>query len=100
VSAIFLKKSNRWADGLPILPVEPKHASPVRERFSVDVHGKPASSVMAYWNQQIFAGKGLPPPEKATDAEIVSFVRSTPGSIGYVSVAADVSGVKVLSIKD
>jgi ABC-type phosphate transport system substrate-binding protein len=99
-SAIFLKKTYRWSYGPNVLAVEPKRSSHVRERFSMEIHGKPVSSVMAYWMQQIFAGKGLPPPEKATDAEIVGYVKATPGSIGYVSASADVSGVKVLAVKD
>ena len=48
----------------------------------------------------IFSGKGIPPPEKASDAEIVTFVRDTPGAIGYVAPGADLSGVKVVAIVD
>jgi hypothetical protein len=42
----------------------------------------------------------VPPPEKASDAEIVAFVRDTPGAIGYVWSGADASGVKVVAITD
>lgn len=100
VAAIFLKRAYRWSDGPAVFPVEPRRNSPVREKFSMDFFGKPASAIALYWNQQIFSGKGFPPPEKATDAEIVAYVKATTGSIGYVSPSADVSGVKVLTLKD
>lgn len=100
VVAIFLKTAYRWSDGPLVMPVEPRRNSPLREKFSMDFYGKPASAMTLYWNQKIFSGKGFPPLEKATDAEIVAYVKSTVGSIGYVSASADVSGVKVLALKD
>jgi hypothetical protein len=33
-----------------------------------------------------------------SDAEVLAFVRGNPGAVGYVSEAAQVSGVKVLEI--
>jgi hypothetical protein len=53
----------------------------------------------AWWQQQIFGGGDTPPPTKASDAEIVAFVKATPGAIGYVSPSADVSGVTVVALK-
>ena len=100
VGEIFLKKSPRWADGQPIMPVEPSAKTPVRQRFSLEIYGKPVIAISAYWQQMIFGGKGVPPPEKSTDADIVAFVRDTPGAIGYVWSGADVSTVKIVAIAD
>jgi ABC-type phosphate transport system substrate-binding protein len=97
---IFLKKEKRWPDGQPAVPVEPSFKSPVRQRFDQDIFGKSVMAISAYWQQMIFGGKGIPPPEKASDAEVVTFVRETPGAVGYVSSNADVSGVKVLPVVD
>jgi len=100
VGEVFLKKMGRWPDGHPVSPVEPSGKSPVRQRFDLEVFGKPVIAISAYWQQMIFGGKGVPPPEKASDAEIVAFVRDTPGAIGYVWFGADASGVKVVAITD
>ena len=97
---IFLKKEKRWPDGQPAVPVEPSGKSPVRQRFDQEIFGKPVIAISAYWQQMIFGGKGVPPPEKSNDAEVVTFVRDTPGAVGYVSAGADASGVKVVAVVD
>ncbi len=97
---IFLKKEKRWADGQLVFPVEPSAKSATRQRFTQEVFAKSTVAVAAYWQQMIFSGKGVPPPEKANDAEILAFVRETAGAIGYVAAGADLAGVKVVSITD
>ena len=57
------------------------------------------SAIESYWRQQIYSGRGVPPPVKATDADVVAFVAANPGGIGYVSAAADTAGVKVVEIR-
>ena len=100
IGEAFLKKTYRWPDGQVMVPVEPPGKSPVRQRFSLEVYGKQVLAISAYWQQQIFNGKGVPPPERATDAEIVTFVRETPGAIGYVWAGSDTTGVKVVAITE
>jgi ABC-type phosphate transport system substrate-binding protein len=97
-SRIFMKKTTRWSDGSKVVVVDLSPTSPVRASFTSDVIDKNVSAVQAYWQQQIFSGRGVPPEEMATDADVIAFVRSRPGAIGYVSVDAPVDGVKVLSV--
>jgi len=97
-SDLFLKKTTKWEDGTAVMPVDQTDSSTAREGFSKAVHGKPAAAVKSYWNQQIFSGREVPPVEKKTDAEVLSFVRSTAGAIGYVSDAAAVDGVRVVTV--
>jgi hypothetical protein len=52
--------------------------------FSADVLRQPLVEVQMYWQRQIASGH-VPPPVKTSDEEIVSYVASTPGAIGYVS---------------
>jgi len=99
LNAIFLKKMARWSDGTPVEPVNQSKKSAVRESFTTTVHGKSVAAVDSYWQQQIFSGRDVPPPEKASDAEIVAFVRSNPGAIGYVTNAAATAGVKTISVE-
>ena len=74
--------------------------SPVRQRFTLEIYGKQVIAISAYWQQMIFSGKGVPPPEKSTDADVVAYVRDTPGAIGYVWAGADTSSVKVVAVTD
>ena len=97
VSALFLRRSTRWDDGTPVLPVDGP-ASPTRENFSKEVHGKKAAAVRSYWLQIIFSGRGVPPPEKSSDKEVIAYVKERPGAIGYVSAISVTDGVKVLEV--
>ncbi len=55
----------------------------------------------SFWQSAIFSGRDIPPPKKATDAEVVAFVARYPGAIGYVSRTTPlVAGVKVLQIHE
>ena len=44
--------------------------------------------------------RSTPPVEVSSDADVIAFVRSRPGAIGYVSPQTDVKSVKVLNIID
>ena len=98
VSDLFLKKTTKWTDGTAVAAVDLPDATSVREAFSKEIHGQPASAVKSYWNKQIFSGRDLPPLEKKTDAEVVAYVRATAGAIGYVAESAETEGVRVLTV--
>jgi ABC-type phosphate transport system substrate-binding protein len=98
---LFLKKDTRWESGETVEPVDQSAKSTVRAAFSTDVHHKDVGSIKSYWQQQIFSGRGTPPPEMSSDAEVLAFVRSHAGAIGYVSSAAAVGdGVKAVRLTE
>jgi ABC-type phosphate transport system substrate-binding protein len=99
LSQLFLKKSTRWPGGQTVQAVEPSDER-LRSAFCKDVHRKTLNAVRSYWNQLIFSGREVPPLEKSDDDAVVSFVRSTPGAIGFVSVGAATPGVKVVAVRD
>jgi len=86
LSSIFLKQSPKWGDGSPVLPIDQSVQSPVRRSFSNDVLQQGVVAVQVYWQRKMSNGV-IPPPVKTSDEEVVSFVASTPGAIGYVSAA-------------
>ncbi|HEV7990240.1 MAG TPA: hypothetical protein VGP25_00350 [Gemmatimonadaceae bacterium] len=99
LSRIFLKQDANFPAGQPAAPVDLVASSPVREAFSKAVLGRGAGPVKTFWQQQVFAGRSSPPPQKPTDAEVVAFVSSTPGAVGYVAADAALSGgVKQLQV--
>jgi ABC-type phosphate transport system substrate-binding protein len=101
VSRFFLKKASHWDSGAVALPVDLPADSPVREAFTRRVLAKSVSSIKAYWQQQIFSGREIPPPEKAGEAEVLEFVKSNPAAIAYVSPNATLPrGVRVLTVTD
>ena len=99
VSRLFLKKTRHWDGGIPVVPVDLSDRSPTRVAFTRAVHRRSVELVRQFWEQQIFSGRSVPPPNKASDAEVVAYVRTTRGAIGYVSADADVRGVRVVEIR-
>lgn len=103
LAKVFLRNVTRWKDGREMAPVDQSGRSEVRTEFTRDVLEKAGmsriSAVESYWQQQIYSGRGVPPPVKASDAEVVAFVVANPGAIGYVSAAADTTGVKVVDVR-
>lgn len=97
VSKFFLEKAT-WDDGAAASPVDLLPSSPVREGFSHDVLGVPIATAVDRMRDAAKATGTNPPPALATDREVLAYVRLKPGAIGYVSLAADVSGVKVVSV--
>jgi ABC-type phosphate transport system substrate-binding protein len=95
----FLKKTTRWRSGDVILPADLGADSPVRRKFTEDVLNRSVTAVRSYWQQMIFSGRDIPPPELDSDEEVVRYVVKHPGAVGYVSGSADVGAAKVVSVK-
>lgn len=102
LSALFLSGTGRWGTtGREVVLVDQSLASPVRAAFSREVLEMEPRSVLTYWNRRLVEGKGRPPKVKASDAEVVAFVASKAGGIGYVSDAIELPpGVRILEIID
>ena len=101
LSDIFLRKGLRWGDGTSVQPVDQSTQSAVRDAFSQHVHGQPLAAVMKFWMRQISDGRGVPPPVKASDVEVIAYVASKRGAVGYVTAQATTPGtVRVLQVVD
>ena len=98
VSDYIMKKTKKWDNGTIVSPVDQLPNSADRGSFSKDIHGKATSAIKSFWQQAVFSGSGTPPPEQNTDSQVIEYVKSKAGSIGYVSSEANTDGVKVLSI--
>jgi ABC-type phosphate transport system substrate-binding protein len=99
LAAMFLKKADSWPTGALVVPVDQPERAAVRQSFSRDVIGKPPAAVKSYWNQLVFSGRSVPPPEKLTDDEVINFVKNTPSAVGYISATTKSKGVKVLVVR-
>ena len=97
---LFLKQKLTWGNGQKVSPVDLGKAHPTRAAFSKQVLGRTVQGVHAFWQGQIFAGGAQPPLEKASDADVVAFVRATPNAVGYVPAGTPLpEGVKAIALK-
>jgi ABC-type phosphate transport system substrate-binding protein len=99
VSEAFLKKTTRWSDGEVIRPVDLAEGTPARGTFTKDMLQRSVAAVKIYWQQIIFSGRDLPPPELSADQDVVRFVMKHGGAIGYVSAAAPVGDAVVVKVQ-
>ena len=95
----FRKKTDKWPDDTAIVPVDQARGSSTRESFCRKVHDRSTSMIDAFWQKQVYSGRGTPPLTKGSDREVIDFVRTVPGAIGYVSAGAGTSGVKVIRLE-
>jgi ABC-type phosphate transport system substrate-binding protein len=99
VAEAFLKKRTRWDDDTAIQPVDLGQHTSERIRFSHEVLERDVASVRRYWAQQVFSGRGVPPPELSSDADVVRYVAAHPGGIGYVAQGVALAGVKIVEVE-
>lgn len=95
----FLKRLTRWPDGETIRPTDLYVEARARTQFSGLVLKRSVAAVRSYWQQRIFSGRELPPPEFDSEEAVVRYVLSSPGAIGYVSPTANIQNAKVLRVR-
>jgi ABC-type phosphate transport system substrate-binding protein len=95
---VFLGNTTSLSDGSKVEPVLAESGA-AHDEFLKDVVGKSGPALKNHLKTLVFTGKGSMPKSFASEADIVKYVAKTPGAIGYVSAAADASGVKKVSLK-
>jgi len=89
VAKIFLKKSDGWPHGGTPMPVDQVASSPVREAFSQRLFAKSTAAIKSFWQRNIFSGRNQPPPELASEEEVLAFIRDNSDAVGYVSASRE-----------
>jgi len=81
--------------------VEPvlRTSGPTHEAFLQAFIGKSDAALRNHFKTLVFTGKGAQPKAFASDAEVLKYVLSTKGAIGYVSASADTGSAKKIQVK-
>lgn len=82
--------------GAPAEPVNAAPGTPSRARFLSQVVQLDDGRYVAYWTVRRHVGRGVPPRELKTAAEIIAYVQSTPGAIGYIPASDLKPGLNVV----
>ena len=85
----------QMAGNVRLVPVD--NAS-VQARFLAQVIKFDAAKYATTWTKKAFRDGLTAPPVKATDAEVIEFVKRTPGAVGYVGSAPG-GGVNMVTLK-
>ena len=95
---LFLKRKAEWPHGESARPVDLKADSPTRREFCKSILHRSVAAVKNYWQQMIFSGRGVPPPELESDEAVIEYVTRHRGAVGYVSGGAAIDRVKAIAI--
>jgi ABC-type phosphate transport system substrate-binding protein len=81
--------------------VEPvfEQTGAAHEAFLKTYLGKSDVALRNHFKTLVFTGKGAQPKAFASDAEVLKYVASTKGAIGYVKASADTAGAKKILVK-
>jgi ABC-type phosphate transport system substrate-binding protein len=96
VSALFLGSATTFPDGGAAALADQPEAAGIRGDFYQKATGRSAAQVKATWARIVFTGKGAPPKELKSEAEVKAFVANDPKAIGYVNSSAVDGSVKAV----
>jgi len=97
ISRVFLGKMKSYPGGGTAVPINLKEGAGTRANFEKAVLKKSSSQIKAYWSKLVFTGKGTPPKEVGSDAEVINLIKANPNLIGYVSDGSVTGDVKVVA---
>ena len=95
VAALYLGTTTTFPDGGGVALADQPESAGARNDFYQKATGRSAAQVKATWARITFTGKGTPPKELKSDADVKAFVAGDPKAIGYVDSSAVDGSVKV-----
>src|SRR5580698_7341204 len=81
---IFLGKTTRFPNGGPAVPIDQSEGTAARDEFYLQIAGKSAAQMKAYWSRIIFTGRGPPPRAVPNSSETKKLIAANTNTIGYV----------------
>lgn len=96
VAALYLGNASTFPDGSAAALADQSETAGIRGTFYEKATGRSAAQAKATWARLTFTGKGTPPKELKTDADVKAFVASDPKAIGYVDSSAVDGSVKAV----
>ena len=95
IQRIYLGKTRAFPGGGEAVAISMKEGSAAEGDFTKNVLGKSPKQLKAYWAKMVFTGKGTPPRQIDSAAEMVNLISANPNLIGFVP-AGSAGGAKVV----
>jgi ABC-type phosphate transport system substrate-binding protein len=83
-------------DGVAVTAINANVGNPLREHFLRIYLGQDEDKYTAYWTVRRYIGKGASPREFGNTNDIIDFVTTTPGAVGYIRESDIRPGLNVL----
>ena len=98
LAQIYLGKIKNYSNGRSIKAVDLPKSSAAHKKFYKSVVKKSPAAVKRHWSKLKFTGKGKPPKELSNPRDVVKWVASNEGAIGYIDGKYLNKSVKVVLI--
>jgi ABC-type phosphate transport system substrate-binding protein len=96
---IFLENRGRFPNGTPATPIDQTEGSAERNEFYELYANRSTAQIKSHWSKIIFTGRGLPPKQAASSADVIRRVAGNPNAIGYVERGLADDSVKIITIR-
>ena len=93
---VFFGRNREFFNGIEAQPVDLVDSHPDRARFYNALVGKDLADVNAYWSRQVFSGRMQAPSKMSSSEEVVKWISSHPGGIGFIELAKADARVRVV----
>ena len=100
VAGLYVGSSFTLPGGGSVNLLDQSESSDARKQFYGKVTDKSQSQIKATWSRLTFSGKGTPPKEMGSSADVKKAVAASPNTIGYIEKSAVDSSVKVVFSAD
>lgn len=100
LKSVFKPKNVFWPNRKPVVIVLPGNQSPIRDVVAKDIYGMSYIAMQKYWLSLVFQGRFNAPTSLNTDEEVITFIRKTPGAIGFITDASVALPNLIITIKD
>lgn len=96
---LYLGRTTRFQNGDAAEPIDQRSASPVRVAFYKSYLGRSPAQIKAHWSKIVFTGRGRPPRDVPTCAEVKELVAGNVQAIGYIERRKVDRSVRVLRVE-
>lgn len=93
---VFFGRNRQFFNGLEAMPVDLEDTHPVRAEFYRLLVGKDLAEINTYWSRQVFTGGAQVLPKLASTEEVIRWVASRLGGIGFVELSRVDARVRVV----
>ncbi len=84
VRSIFGMRLRSWVNGRPVRVFVFNDSHPVHIEFSKKILGVFPHQLRSSWDRLVFSGTGQSPSYVKSEIEMLSYIKHTPGAIGYI----------------
>jgi ABC-type phosphate transport system substrate-binding protein len=97
INQIYHGKKSRWESGEKIV-ITALNSGEAHEDFLRKYIKKNPEQFSTYWKKMFFTGNGVPPKSFSSQTEMMEFVSTTKGAIGYVDDSLPNDDVIILKL--